>query len=164
MCLLEYSNRSSHTLWLYCWTIIFTHDDDIKWKHFPRYWPFVWGIHRSPVHSPHKGQWRGALMFALIYVWINGLRKQSWGWWFETLSLLLWRHCNVMRHISLATINGAIIVIPYPQLKLLISQFYFVISDKAFRNIIKVTHKRQQCVSGTALYIKSCETVAEDKR
>ena len=24
------------------------HDDVIKWKHFPRYWPFVRGIHRSP--------------------------------------------------------------------------------------------------------------------
>ena len=48
------------------------HDDVIKWKHFPRYWPFVRGIHRSPVNSPHKGQWRGALMFTLIYVWING--------------------------------------------------------------------------------------------
>ena len=48
------------------------HDDVIKWKYFPRYWPFVRGIHRSPVHSPHKGQWRGALIFSLIYVWING--------------------------------------------------------------------------------------------
>ena len=47
------------------------HDDVIKWKHFPRYWPFVWGIHRSPVNSPHKGQWRGALMFSLICAWIN---------------------------------------------------------------------------------------------
>ena len=47
-------------------------DDVIKWKHFPRYWPFVRGIHRSPVNSPHKGQWRGALMFTLICVWING--------------------------------------------------------------------------------------------
>ena len=33
---------------------------------------FVWGIHRSPVNSPHKGQWHGALMFSLICVWING--------------------------------------------------------------------------------------------
>ena len=24
-----------------------------------------------PVTSPHKGQWRGALMFSLIYAWIN---------------------------------------------------------------------------------------------
>ena len=48
------------------------HDDVIKWKHFPRYWPFVRGIHRSPVNSPHKGQWRGALMFSLMCVWING--------------------------------------------------------------------------------------------
>ena len=47
-------------------------DDVIKWKHFPRYWPFVRGIHRSPVNYPHKGQWRGALMFSLICVWING--------------------------------------------------------------------------------------------
>ena len=47
------------------------HDDVIKWKHFPRYWPIVRGIHRSPLKSPHKGQWRGALMFSLIYVWIE---------------------------------------------------------------------------------------------
>ena len=30
------------------------------------------GIHRSPVNSPHKGQWRGALIFSLICAWING--------------------------------------------------------------------------------------------
>ena len=48
-----------------------SHDDVIKWKHFPRYWPFVREIHRSPVNFPHKGQWRGALMFYLICVWIN---------------------------------------------------------------------------------------------
>ena len=48
------------------------HDDVIKWKHFPRYWQFVWGIHRSPENSPHKGQWGGALMFSLICVWRNG--------------------------------------------------------------------------------------------
>ena len=47
------------------------HDDVIKWKHFPRYWPFVRGIHRSPVNSPHKGQWRGSLIFTLICVRIN---------------------------------------------------------------------------------------------
>ena len=70
------------------------HDDVIEWKHFPRYWPFVRGIDRSPVNSPYKGQWRGALMFSLICVWIHRLSKQSWGWWFETLSRPLWRHSN----------------------------------------------------------------------
>ena len=49
-----------------------THDDVIKWKLFPRYWPFVRGIPRPPANSPHKGQWRGALMFSLIRAWING--------------------------------------------------------------------------------------------
>ena len=33
---------------------IFSHDDDIKWRHFPRYWTFVRRIHPSPVDSPHK--------------------------------------------------------------------------------------------------------------
>ena len=47
------------------------HDDVINWKHFPRYWPSVRGIHRSPVNSPLKGQWRGALMFSVICAWIN---------------------------------------------------------------------------------------------
>ena len=54
-----------------------THDDVIKWKHFPRYWPYVWGIHRSQVNSPHQDQWRGALMFSLICAWINGWVNNS---------------------------------------------------------------------------------------
>ena len=80
-------------------------------KHFPRYWPFVRGIHRPPVNSPHKGQWRGALMHIYrindfwLWLWLDvffdlclnknkRLRKQSWGWLFETLSRPLWRRCN----------------------------------------------------------------------
>ena len=51
--------------------LVLLHDDVIKWKHFPRNWPFVREIHRSPVNFPHKGQWRGALMFSLNYAWIN---------------------------------------------------------------------------------------------
>ena len=48
------------------------HDDIIKWKHFPRYMPLVRGIQRFPVNSPHKSQWRGALMFSLICARMNG--------------------------------------------------------------------------------------------
>ena len=71
------------------------HNDVIKWKHVPRYWPCVRGIHRSPVNSPHTGQWRGALMFSLICALNKRLSKQSWCWWSETPSRSLWRHCNV---------------------------------------------------------------------
>ena len=51
---------------------IHTHDDVIKWKHFPGYWTFVRGIHRSAVNSHHKGRWCGALMLSLICTRING--------------------------------------------------------------------------------------------
>ena len=52
--------------------ILNKYDDVIKWKHFPPYWPFVQGTHRGPGNVPYKGQWRGALMFSLICVCING--------------------------------------------------------------------------------------------
>ena len=45
------------------------------WRHqmetFPRCWPFVRGIHRSPVNFPHKGQWHGVLIFSFICAWTN---------------------------------------------------------------------------------------------
>ena len=75
------------------------------------HYQYTWGRHQmetfsallancagnSPVNSPHKGQWRGALVF--FYLRLNKrLSKQSWGWWLETLSRPLWRHRN--EHIS----------------------------------------------------------------
>ena len=70
------------------------HDDIIKWNNFPRYCTFVPGIYRSPVNSPHKTQWREALLFSLICAWMNSwVINRSWGWWFETPSRSLWRQC-----------------------------------------------------------------------
>ena len=69
---LRFSQRSPRSE-TYHWEVCnCRHDDVIKWKNFPSYWPFVRGIHRSPVNSPHKGQWREALMFSLISARING--------------------------------------------------------------------------------------------
>ena len=67
-------HRGKTKLYVYLCTLKsrLTHYDVIKWKHFPRNWQFVRGIHRSPVNFPHKGQLRGALMYSLICVWING--------------------------------------------------------------------------------------------
>ena len=68
--------RGSSGVWPGRHAALCTAETDIWWRHqmetFPRYWPFVRGIHRSPVNSPHKGQWRGALMFSLICARING--------------------------------------------------------------------------------------------
>ena len=51
--------------------IYINHDDVVQYKHFPRYWLFVQGIHRSPVNYPKKGRWHEALMFSLICACIN---------------------------------------------------------------------------------------------
>ena len=52
-----------------------------RWRHqmetFKRYWPFLRGIHRSPMNFQQKGQWSGALMFSLICVWIHSCVNNS---------------------------------------------------------------------------------------
>ena len=70
------------------------HDGDIKWKHFPRYWPFARGSHRSPVN--YLSQRPVARSFDVFFqlCLTEGLSKQSWDWWFGMPSRSLWRHCN----------------------------------------------------------------------
>ena len=47
---------------------------------FRAYWSFVRGIHRSPVNTPHEGQWRGALVFSFIYAWTkSSISKRDTG-------------------------------------------------------------------------------------
>ena len=75
-------------------TFLIHHDDVIKMKHFSRYWPFVLGTHRSPVNSPHKGQWRGAVNVFFGLRLNKPLSKLSWSWWFETPSRSWWLHRN----------------------------------------------------------------------
>ena len=71
------------------------HDDVIKWKHFPRYWPFVQGILQWPVNSPHKRPVTQSFDVFFDLRLNKRLSKQSRGWWFEMPSHTLWRHCNV---------------------------------------------------------------------
>ena len=74
-------NRHRHNL--------FQHDDVIKWKHFPRYLPFV----RSLVDSTHKSQWCSVLIFFDVRV-NKRMRKQPRHRGFETSNSSLWGHCN----------------------------------------------------------------------
>ena len=100
------------------YVIISLHDDVIKWKHIPRYWSFVWGIHRSPVNSTHKDQWRGALVFSLICTWINGwvnnheagdLRRSGAHYDVTVMDLVVWHSklwVEFMEQISSATMGN----------------------------------------------------------
>ena len=66
------------------------HDDVIKWKHFPRYWPFV----RTKASD-------AKLFFDMRLN--KRLSKQSCGWWFETLSRPLWRRRNAKKTFHIST-------------------------------------------------------------
>ena len=74
------------------------------WRHqmetFSALLVLVRWIHRSPVNSPHKGQWRGALMFSLICAWINGWVNNR-----EAGYLRSHRAHYVMRFLTLVPLN-----------------------------------------------------------
>ena len=71
-------------------------DDVIKWKHFPRYWPFVpWsgevtGLGEFPTQRPVTRSFDVFFDLRLN----KRLSKQWWGLLYETLSRPLWRHRN----------------------------------------------------------------------
>ena len=73
-------------------TTMAAHDDVIKKKHFR-----VTG----PLCGEFIGHWwipltRASDAVLWCFLWsAKRLSKQSWGWWFETPSRSLWRHCNV---------------------------------------------------------------------
>ena len=78
----------------------YLYDDVIKWKHFPRNWPFVRGIHRSRwIPTQRLVTWSFDVFFDLRLN--KRLSKQPGGWWFETPSWLLWRQCNGNNNVPL---------------------------------------------------------------
>ena len=76
----------------------------------------------SPVPGEFPAQWPVALSFDIFFdLRLNKrLSKQSWGWWFETLSHPLWRHCNKVEpwssftHIYQRRVTGAEQSYDYP--------------------------------------------------
>ena len=99
-------NCTTRRHWVVC-----AHDDVIKWEQFPRYWPFVRGIHRSLVNSPHKGQLRGALMFSLSCAWTNG--------WVSNLMTVIWDaimtslECHFLLEIYLHNMRAMKVHVPF---------------------------------------------------
>ena len=81
------------------------HDDVIKWKYFPRYWPFVRGTTEHRWIPLTKASDTGIWCF-LWYTPEQTVGQQSKRPWFETPSRSLWRNCNVLLEDILAP-NGA---------------------------------------------------------
>ena len=88
------------------------HNDVIKRKHIPRYWQFVRGINRSPVNSPHKGQWHGALVFSLICGLNKRLSIQSWGWYLRRhrshYDVIIMLTCQLQRNWRVDDLQGSL--------------------------------------------------------
>ena len=116
---------------------------DFKWKYFPRPQPFMQGIHRSPLNSPHKGQWRSFAVFFDLHL-NKRLSKQSWARRFETPSRSLWRHRNDAYTIGKKLICYTMICSPIG--------FTYESHTTAFIDFILITNT-QSTVKGKSRYI-----------
>ena len=99
------------------------YDDVITWKHFPRYWPIVRGIHRSPLDPLHKSQWALIVFFDVLLN--KRLNKQSSFRWFDTPRRSLWRQWNkdTVEHEPSAWIMKTIVHRTYYSLCLFANSF-----------------------------------------
>ena len=96
-------NVTSRSAQQFCSTMRQTHlphDDVIKWKHFPRNWPFVRGIHRAgpDEFTTQRPVTRSFGVFFDLRL-NTRLSKQPWCWWFETPSWSLWRHISTQQKL-----------------------------------------------------------------
>ena len=64
-------------------------DNVIKWKQFPRHWPFVRVIHRWIRRTNPVTRSFDVFFYRRPNV---PLSQQRWGWWFDTSLCPLWRH------------------------------------------------------------------------
>ena len=102
------SNTSFQSVWhahTFCFTCTYTptrqhtyrfewsHNDVIKWKHFPRYWPLCREF-TGDRWIPHTKPMTRSFDVSCDLRLNKRLSKQWWGWWFETSSCSLWRHPN----------------------------------------------------------------------
>ena len=97
---LRYNVHSHHYHYIvWCWSLITgtrwhiwpgNHDDVIKWKNNPRYWPFG----REFTGQRWIPLTKAELWCFLWSVPEKRLSKQSRRRWIETPSCSLWRHCN----------------------------------------------------------------------
>ena len=79
-------------------------DDHDRWRHqmetFSALLAFFAG--NSPVPGEFPTQRPVTRSFTVFFDrrLNKRLSKQSWGWWFETLSRSLWRHCNALQSVG----------------------------------------------------------------
>ena len=86
------------------------------------------------MNSPHKGQWRGALMFSLIWTWTNG--------WVNN------RDAGDLRchraHYDITAIKS--------YFGFTIDTTYFILADDLFRVYCEDLGENSPCYNGTSLY------------
>ena len=105
------------------------HDDIITWKSFPYYWPFVRGIHRSPVDSPHKGSVMPAELCFDCFRHGKLLNKYSICWWFE----MTWHSRDI-------TVMDWIVGIWWWPLETVLIRFQWDCSFKIYNHSLKGFH------------------------
>ena len=118
------------------------HEAAITWKHFPSYWPFVRGIHWSPMDSPNKllNKWSSCRWFRRQFDVIVMLEPLA-----SSTGLRLFCHTS-LGHIM----NSALfILIPIFRVYRFNLQFKFLFAQLAQEQIPLISQKHTRCTQST---------------
>ena len=112
------------------------------------------GIHRSPVDSPHKGQWHGSLMFSLIYAW-----KNSWANNRDAGELRIFTACTVY---SFCTLHCEYRVVGNRYIRLFSQvniQFWFNLHVQEQSTNMTTQYRYFVCASTTTIFSSTREVI-----
>ena len=129
------------------------HEDVIKWKHFPRYWPICAGNSPVPGECPTQRPLTRSIDVFFDLRLNKRLSQQSWGWWFEMLSRPLWRHRNLCRKLSVP------IKQPQPSVSPAIGCRYVNLSVRAYA--ITVTLQERQTNNKENIKAPHCRFICD---
>ena len=89
------------------------YNDEMRWKHFPHHWPFVWGIHQWPVDYPVLQVICDAIK--LMWYQCNGEKKLLWQsvklftYWLKLyLELFLGSHPRIYIYMYISIDDGLV--------------------------------------------------------
>ena len=124
-CCLTAPSRYLNQCWLGVKCVLWhTHESNVTrsalgpnpwWRHqMETFSALLWG--NSPITREFPSKMPVTRSFGVLFdVRLNKrLSKQPWGWWFETPSGSLWRHCNVDPILSMCSGITLFKLLPYP--------------------------------------------------
>ena len=126
----RWKTPSFWTPFFFSWIMVkLYHDDVIKWKHFPRYWPFVWRIHNGEAGDlrRHRVHYDFIVMMFFRLWWLQQQTRWSvWSLWIKPSGIFC---TNKQGTIAFLLLHACVLTIYPPRIRIFQSPCTTLMSD-----------------------------------